>query len=38
MIALTPNDKKKAVADAITKAGGQVIDVSVNAEGVRLEK
>jgi len=38
MIALTPNDKKKAVADAITKAGGQVIDVAVNAEGVRLEK
>jgi mevalonate kinase len=37
MIALTPNDKKKAVTDAITKAGGQVIDVSVNAEGVRME-
>jgi len=37
MIALTPNDKKKAVADAITKAGGQVIDVAVNAEGVRIE-
>ena len=37
MIALTPNDKKKAVADAIKKAGGQVIDVSVNAEGVRVE-
>jgi mevalonate kinase len=38
MIALTPNDKKKAVADAITKAGGQVIDVPVDAEGVRVEK
>jgi mevalonate kinase len=37
MIALTPNDKKKAVTEAITKAGGQVIDVSVNAEGVRME-
>ena len=37
MIALITNDKKKAVTEAITKAGGQVIDVSVNAEGVRVE-
>jgi mevalonate kinase len=38
MIALVPDDKRKAVGDAITSAGGQVIDVSVNAEGVRVEK
>ncbi|MCJ7826052.1 mevalonate kinase, partial [Patescibacteria group bacterium] len=37
MIALVSNDKRKAVGDAITAAGGQVIDVSVNAEGVRVE-
>ena len=37
MIALVPNDKRKAVGDAITIAGGQVIDVSVNTEGVRIE-
>jgi len=38
MIALVPNDKRKAVGDAITIAGGQVIDVSVNTEGIRVEK
>jgi len=37
MITLTSDDKKRAVADAIAKAGGQVIDVSVNTEGVRVE-
>jgi mevalonate kinase len=37
MIALTPNDKRKAVSDAITAAGGEVVDVSVNSEGVKIE-
>lgn len=37
MIALTPADKKQAVAAAITEAGGQVLDVSTNVEGVRVE-
>ena len=37
MIALVSPDKRKAVTEAITTAGGQVIDVSVNAEGVRVE-
>lgn len=29
---------KKAVVEAITKAGGQVLDVEINAPGVRIEK
>jgi mevalonate kinase len=37
MIAITPDHKKQAVADAITGAGGIVIDVKTNAEGVRIE-
>lgn len=37
MIALAPLSKKRAVEDAIEKAGGQVIKVEVNAEGVKTE-
>lgn len=37
MIAIAPEEKRKAVGDAITAVGGQVIDVAVNAEGVRME-
>lgn len=38
MIALAPSDKRKVVEEAVIKAGGQVIDVSVSAEGVKIEK
>ncbi len=37
MIALAPQDKRKAVEDAITRAGGEVVDITANAQGVRLE-
>ena len=37
MIALAPPARQNAVKDAITKAGGQVIDVRANAQGVRIE-
>ncbi len=37
MIALAPPSKIKDVKEAITKAGGQVLDVTVNTEGVRIE-
>lgn len=37
MIALVSPDKRKAVEDAIAKAGGEVAHVLPNAEGVRLE-
>ncbi len=38
MIALSPVGKTSAVKKAITKAGGQVINVKTNVEGVRVEK
>lgn len=40
MIALHPDgiSGKCAVSEAIRKAGGEVVDVSPNAEGVRIEK
>jgi mevalonate kinase len=38
MIALAPDNKKKAVEKAIAKAGGEIIPVKTNAEGVRVEK
>lgn len=38
MIALAPEDKREAVEKAITAAGGQVIQVEVNTEGVKVEK
>ncbi len=37
MIAIAPEDKTQAVKDAITAAGGKVIDVETNVEGVRVE-
>ena len=37
MIAIATDDKKQAVEDAITSAGGQIIDVEANVEGVRIE-
>lgn len=37
MIALVPQEERKAVNDAITNVGGQVINVSVNTEGVKVE-
>lgn len=37
MIALAPEDKIEAVKKAITQAGGQMIEVETNVEGVRIE-
>ncbi len=37
MIALAPDDKTQAVKDGITSAGGQVINVEANVEGVRID-
>ena len=37
MIALVSPEKKQVVSEAITKVGGQVIDVATNVEGVRIE-
>jgi len=37
MLALVDEAEKKAVAQEITKAGGKIIEVEMNAEGVRLE-
>lgn len=37
MIALSPEEKKKDVKKAIIEAGGKVIDVETNVEGVRIE-
>ncbi len=38
MIALAPEDKVNSVKEGITAAGGQVIEVSANVEGARVEK
>ncbi len=37
MIALAPKEKVSAVKKGVTIAGGQIIDVKINAEGVRVE-
>lgn len=37
MISIATSDKRQAISQAITDAGGEVIDVSANAEGVRIE-
>lgn len=37
MIALAPADTRQLVEEAITKAGGEVVRVAPNAEGVRVE-
>lgn len=38
MIAVASDDKKEAVANAIAQAGGKVIPVVTNAQGVRIEQ
>lgn len=37
MIAIAPPNKKPAISKAITQAGGQIIKVKLNAEGVRID-
>ncbi len=37
IIAIAPEDKTQAVKDGITSAGGQIIEVKTNVEGVRIE-
>ncbi len=37
MIALGPSDRRRSIGKAIGKAGGEIIDVKTNAEGVRIE-
>jgi mevalonate kinase len=38
MIAIGPQEKRSKVAREIKEAGGEVIDIKTNVEGVRLEK
>ena len=38
MIALVSSDKKQAVTEAIIKAGGQVLDVASNVNGIQIEE
>ncbi|MBU1031518.1 hypothetical protein KKE03_01180, partial [Patescibacteria group bacterium] len=38
MMALAPKDKKHVVSNAITQAGGQIIDIEANVEGVKVER
>ncbi len=38
MIARAPEGKRKAVEEAIAQAGGAIVSVKTNAEGVRVEK
>jgi mevalonate kinase len=37
MIAIGPSDKQEAIQEAIRGAGGEVVDVTPHAEGVRVE-
>ena len=37
MICLAPPDKASSVKKAIEEAGGQIIDVETNTEGVKVE-
>ncbi|MBI4039033.1 mevalonate kinase [Candidatus Daviesbacteria bacterium] len=37
MVAVTPKHKTQAVKNGITSAGGEVIDVKTQAEGIRIE-
>lgn len=37
MITLAPEDKLEAVKNSITSAGGQVIEITANVEGVKIE-
>ncbi|HSW88454.1 MAG TPA: mevalonate kinase [Candidatus Saccharimonadales bacterium] len=38
IIGLAPEEKRKTVEEAIQQAGGEIVSVKTNAEGVRLEK
>ena len=38
MLAMPSDDGRKAITEAITKAGGKIIEVEMNAPGVRVEK
>ncbi len=38
MIAFAPEDKRMAVEEAITAAGGTVLSVATNAQGVRIDR
>lgn len=37
MIALAPEDKKELISTAIAKAGGEIIAIETNVEGVRID-
>lgn len=38
MFTFAPPDKRPMIADAIEKVGGQVVDIAVGAQGVRIEE
>ncbi len=38
MIAIAPPNKIKLVRNAVTKAGGIIVDIKINAPGVKIEK
>ncbi len=38
MIAIAPDDKREEVKRKIVQAGGEILDIKANAEGVRIEK
>jgi mevalonate kinase len=38
MIAISPENKRPSVIDALEKAGGQIIEINTGASGVRIEK
>jgi len=38
MIAIVPKDNEQEVKDGIIQAGGKVVNIKTNAEGVRIEK
>lgn len=38
IITVAPEDKRQSVETAITQAGGEIVSVKTNAEGVRIEK
>lgn len=37
ILAIAPNEKKQQVIDALKKSGGKIIDVAINADGVKIE-
>ncbi len=38
MIAISGNDKREAIEKAIEKAGGEALNIKMNAEGVKIER